>query len=73
MYLVMLAYSLLVLELRQGSAQEWTLNRLTTIGEACRAILRETLASTLTWALNQVQQYQKEPDEVIAHLGLGFV
>jgi hypothetical protein len=73
MYLVMLAYSLLILELRQVSAQEWTLNRLTTIGEACRAILRETLGSTLAWAFNQVQKYKQEPEQVIARLGLGFV
>jgi len=41
MYLVMLAYSLLMSQLRQGRAREWALQRLTTIGEACRAMLRE--------------------------------
>jgi hypothetical protein len=73
MYLVMLAYSLLVLELRQDRAQEWALTRLTTIGEACRAILRETLRSTLLWAFKQVEHYHQPPDRVIAHLGLGFL
>lgn len=73
MYLVMLAYSLLVLELRQDRAPDWALTRLTTIGEACRAILRETLRSTLTWAFTQVQQFHQEPEYVIDHLGLGFV
>jgi len=34
MYLVMLAYSLLMGELRQGRAKEWALRRLMTIGEA---------------------------------------
>ena len=43
MYLVMLAYSLLVSQLRQNCAREWALHRLTTIGEACRAMLRENL------------------------------
>jgi hypothetical protein len=46
MYLVMLAYSLLVRQLRQGHAYEWAYRKLTTIGEACRAILHETLRST---------------------------
>jgi hypothetical protein len=73
MYLVMLAYSLLILELRQARVQEWALCRLTTIGEACRAVLRETLRSTLTWAFKHVQEYHQEPAEVIAHLALGFV
>ena len=43
LYLVMLAYSLLMRQLRQGHAYEWAYRKLTTIGEACRAILRETL------------------------------
>ena len=38
MYLVMLAYSLLMSELKQGRAKEWALHRLMTIGEACRAM-----------------------------------
>ncbi len=37
MYLVMLAYSLPMGQLRQGRAKEWALHRLMTIGEACRA------------------------------------
>lgn len=72
MYMVMLAYSLLMLELRQGRVQEWALCKLTTIGEACRAISRETLGTTLKWALQQVSQHQREPNEVITQLGLSF-
>ena len=53
MYLVMLAYSLLMSQLRQGRAKEWALCRLTTIGEACRAMLRETLRTTLAWAIER--------------------
>ena len=43
MYLVMLAYSLLMRQLRQGRAKEWAFQRLMTIGEACRAMMKETL------------------------------
>jgi hypothetical protein len=73
MYLVMLAYSLLILELQQNRVQDWALVRLTTIGEACRAMLRETLRSTLRWAFDQVQEHQRPPEEIFEHLELGFV
>jgi hypothetical protein len=70
MYLVMLAYSLLMRQLRQGHAYEGAYQKLTTIGEACRAILRETLRTTLTWAMERVQVYAWDQERVVAHLGL---
>lgn len=70
MYLVMLAYSLLVRQLGQGRAQDWALQKLTTIGEACRAMLRETLRTTLAWAIQQVTEKSSSYDHVIAKLGL---
>src|SRR6516165_5321448 len=70
MYLVMLAYSLLMGQLRQGRAKEWALQRLTTIGEACRAMLRESLRTTLGWAIRQVTEFSQSPDHVVAQLGL---
>jgi hypothetical protein len=70
MYLVMLAYSLLMGQLRQGRAKEWALQRLTTIGEACRAMLRESLRSTLAWVIEQVAERERSFDHVVAQLGL---
>lgn len=70
MYLVMLAYSLLVRQLGQGRAQDWAFQKLTTIGEACRAMLRETLRTTLAWAIQQVTEKSSTYDHVIAKLGL---
>jgi hypothetical protein len=70
MHLVMLAYSLLMRQLRQGHAYEWAFQKLTTIGEACRAILRETLRKTLTWAIQRVAENTWSLDRVIAHLNL---
>lgn len=70
MHLVMLAYSLLMRQLRQGHAYEWAFQKLTTIGEACRAIRRETLRQTLTWALERVRENSWSPEQVIVHLGL---
>lgn len=54
LYLVFLAYSLLMRWLRQSRAKDWALMTLTTIGEACRAVLRETLHKTITWAIERV-------------------
>ncbi len=70
MYLVMLAYSLLMRQLRQSRAREWALCRLTTIGEACRAVLRETLRTTLSWAMDQVVEKSQEREHVFICLGL---
>jgi DDE superfamily endonuclease len=69
-YLVMLAYSLLMSQLRQGRAREWALQKLTTIGEACRAMLRESLRTTLAWAIEQVTEKERPYEHVIAQLGL---
>ena len=70
MYLVMLAYSLLMRQLRQDRARDWALCRLKTIGEACRAMLNETLRATLTWVVQQVREYEKDPNHVFARLRL---
>ena len=53
LYLVLLAHSLLVTALRQGRACEWARVTLTTIGEACRAVLGDTLQRTITWAVER--------------------
>jgi hypothetical protein len=34
-------------QLGRNRAKEWAIRKLTTIGEACRAVLRETLRSTI--------------------------
>ena len=70
MHLVMVAYSLLMKQLRQGHAYEWAYQKLTTIGEACRAVLRETLRTTVTWAINHVKENDWSAEQVMAHLNL---
>ena len=69
MYLVFVAYSALMGQLRQDRAQEWARVRLTTIGESCRAMLRETLGKTIAWVVGQVQQGQSL-SAIKAHLAL---
>jgi hypothetical protein len=70
MHLVMLAYSLLMKQLGQSHAYDWAFCKLTTIGEACRAVLRETLRKTLTWAMDHVTRPHWNMDRVITHLRL---
>ena len=70
MCLVMLAYSLLMNQLGPGRAKEWALCRLTTIGEAFRAMLRETLRTTLAWAIEEVAENGRSYDHVVARLRL---
>ena len=70
MHLVMLAYSLLMSQLRQNGAKEWAFHRLTTIGQACRAVSAETLRKTLDWAIHQVTEESQKPHHVMAQLGL---
>src|SRR5438045_8963495 len=68
MDLVMRAYSLLMGQLRQGRAKEWALHRLMTIGQACRAMAKETLRTTLSWAIEQVTERGLSFERVVAQL-----
>jgi hypothetical protein len=70
MYLVMMAYSLLTSQLQQARARDWALCKLTTIGEASRAMLRESLRQTLSWAIDQIVDKSRKQKEVLMQLGL---
>jgi hypothetical protein len=51
-------------------AKEWALRKLTTIGEACRAVLRETIRTTLAWAIQQATEHSHDYDYIITRLRL---
>jgi DDE superfamily endonuclease len=70
MNFVMLAYSLLMIQLRQGCAKEWAMQRLMTIGQACRAMTAETLRTTLSWAIEQATKWKHPSEHIVAQLGL---
>jgi len=55
MYMVFLAYSVLMRQLRQGRASEWARERLTTIGQACMSVLRQTLSDTISWVIERIE------------------
>ena len=65
-----LEYSLLMSQLKQGHAKDWALCRLTTIGEASRAMLNETLRTTLAWVIEQATIKSRSYDHIVAKLGL---
>jgi hypothetical protein len=70
MHLVFLAYSLLMRQLRQSRASAWAQERLMTIGQACRAVLRDTLGKTIDWVVQRLQLDQWSCEEIKSHLAL---
>jgi hypothetical protein len=70
LYLVRLGHRLLVAHLRQGRVRAWAHATLTTIGEACRAVMRETLGKTITWAIERATLDGWQPERIKAHLQL---
>ena len=70
LYMVFLAHSVLMRQLRQGRACAWALERLTTIGQACLAVLRQSVSQTLTWAIERIQLDGWSCERVKAHLAL---
>ena len=70
LYMVFLAYSVLIRQMPQSRSRAWALERLTTIGQACMAVLRESLSQTLSWALERVEQDRWDFELVKIHLSL---
>ena len=76
-YLVFLAYSLLMRELDKTSVSGWASVKLTTIGEGCRAMLRESVSAMISWvveeldAVRNVGRYAtKKLQDILRRLGL---
>jgi hypothetical protein len=70
LYLVFLAYSVLMRQLGHSRTRGWALERLTTIGQACMAVLRQTLSDTLAWVIKRIEVDRWDFDEVKSHLAL---
>ena len=45
------------------------IHRLMTIGEACRAMLKETLRTTLSWAIEQIARWEQPYEHVVLNWG----
>ena len=69
MYLVMLAYSLLIDQLPQHQKYECT-NIAITIGAACHKILRKTVKSTILWAIDKAKNENWKYEQICNALGL---
>lgn len=70
LYLVFLAYSVLMRQLGHSRARGWALGRLTTIGQACMAVLRQTLSDTLAWVIDRIETDRWDFAEIKSHLAL---
>ena len=73
-YMVFLAYSLLVRELDKTSVSGWASVRLSTIGESCRALLKESVRNLVGWIMEQVERggnVTKRIEAAYRRLGLG--
>jgi hypothetical protein len=70
MYLVMLAHNLLMSEMNRSSLSDWAKSTLSTIGEACRAMLRETLGKTISWVIDKATNELWNLNQIKAHLAL---
>ena len=70
LYLVMLAHSLLIAQMQQGRACGWAHSVLTTIGQACRAVSRETLSKTIHWAVEQATTVGWNQQRIVTFLEL---
>ncbi len=53
--MIFLAHSVLMRQLHQSRARDWALERLTTIGQACGAVLRETLSQAIAWVVDRLE------------------
>lgn len=70
MYLVFLAHSVLMRQLHPSRARGWALQRLTTIGQACRAVARQALIGTIDWVIARVREDGWNHRKIKAHLAL---
>ena len=70
LYMVFAAHSVLMRQLRRGRARAWALERLTTIGQACRAVMRHTLIGTIDWVIARVREDGWNSRKIKAHLAL---
>ncbi len=69
-YLVFLAYSLLLPHMSGNRVRDWSTALVSTVGDACRAVLRDTLARTIRWVVDKVREHAWPSEKVCATLAL---
>jgi hypothetical protein len=72
-YLVTSAYSLLALELDKTKVSEWAHEKLTSIGECCRAMAKESMRHLIMWVVDQLDftgKTEKRVRQLLARLHL---
>jgi len=69
-YMVFLAYSVLVRQMQGSRSSAWALQRLTTIGQACMAVTRQTLSQTIEWVVKQIMEEKQNFESIKLQLAL---
>ena len=69
-YLVITAYSLLMRALHSIRPYEWARKKLTTIGEACRAVKAQTLGKLVDWIVDKAINLQWSAPRIKTVLGV---
>ena len=69
-YLVFLAYSLLLPQMQGDRVREWSTALVSTVGDACRGVLRDTLRRTIRWVVEKVTEHSWSSEQVCATLAL---
>lgn len=70
LHLVFLAHSVLLRQLQQGRARAWALQPLQTIGEACRAVTKETVSRLIDWIVKRVCEDNWSTQKIRVQLAL---
>jgi hypothetical protein len=60
-----------LLRIRGGRARDWSTALVSTVGDTCRVVLRDTLARTIRWIVEKVRKHARSSEKVFAALVLG--
>lgn len=70
MYMVFLAYSLIIRQMENARPREWALERLTTVGQACRAIICESIVNLVDWVAQRAKEDNWDSRKIRERLAL---
>jgi hypothetical protein len=70
LYMVFLAYSILTRQMQQNRFRGSMLQGLTTIGQACMAVLKQTLEQTIEWVIEQTRNPKQDFQRIKVQLAL---
>lgn len=70
LYLVFLAYSVLMRQLNRRRMRSWARERLMTIGQGCRAIMNEVMEGMIRWVIDRVRKDDWSNRRIMSNLAI---